>query len=108
MGERSNDSHHIWQEEAFSTPSFKAAPNSFVARRSNYAPISDSDSSPAPDAFNNVADEDAWMKLNKGFVADLDSLHITPAVKVRSLSSNGVSPVRLILEAYMNHNFDYE
>ncbi|XP_048503619.1 kinesin-like protein KIN-7N isoform X2 [Beta vulgaris subsp. vulgaris] len=89
MGERSNDSHHIWQEEAFSTPSFKAAPNSFVARRSNYAPISDSDSSPAPDAFNNVADEDAWMKLNKGFVADLDSLHITPAVKVRSLSSNG-------------------
>ncbi|KAM3305078.1 hypothetical protein P3S67_011944 [Capsicum chacoense] len=24
-----------------------------------------------------------WMKMNKGFVADLDSLHITPAVKVK-------------------------
>lgn len=92
MGERSINSQHIWLEEAFSTPSFKEAPKSFVVRRSNYAAVSDSDSSPLPNAFNNVADEDAWVKMNKGYVADLDSIHMTPAVKVRSLSSDGISP----------------
>lgn len=99
MGERSCNNQRAWQEEPFSTPSLKTAPNSFVARRSNYAKLSDSDSSPLPDAFNNVVDEDAWMKLNKGYVADLDSIQMTPALNVRCLSSDGVSPVRLILEA---------
>ena len=94
--ERSCTSQHMWQDEAFSTPSFKAAPSSFVVRRSNRTTLSDS--SPLPEAFDSVVDEDAWMKMNKGFVADLDSLHITPAVKVRSLSSDGVSPVSLFFK----------
>lgn len=91
INERSS-SKSTWKEEAFSTPCLKADPKSFVVTRSNYSIVSDCDSSPLPDAFNNVADEDAWMKLNKGFVADLDSLHMTPSVKVRSLSSDGISP----------------
>ncbi|XP_057533196.1 kinesin-like protein KIN-7N [Amaranthus tricolor] len=92
MGVRSCNNQRTWQEEPFSTPSLKTAPNSFVARRSNYAKLSDSDSSPLPDAFNNVVDEDAWMKLNKGYVADLDSIQMTPALNVRCLSSDGFSP----------------
>ncbi|XP_021728458.1 kinesin-like protein KIN-7N [Chenopodium quinoa] len=92
MGERSINSQHMRQEEAFSTPGFKEAPKSYVVRRSNYARVSDSDASPLPDAFNDVADEDAWMKMNKGYVADLDSICMTPAIKVRSLSSDGISP----------------
>ncbi|KAH9614704.1 hypothetical protein KSS87_019148 [Heliosperma pusillum] len=87
-----SNNHFKQEEEAFSTPSIKAASRSFVARRSNHSTVWDSDSSPMPAAFNNVADEDEWVKLNKGFVADLDSLHMTPAVKVRSLSSDGISP----------------
>lgn len=49
-----------------------------------------------PDALSNFADEDTWMKMNKGFVADLDSLHMTPAVKVKSSlpdDENDVSPL---------------
>jgi len=32
-------------------------------------------------SLGDVADEDTWMKLNKGFVADLDQIQFTPAVK---------------------------
>lgn len=80
-------------EDAFTTPSYRAAPNAFVFRRSNYSALSDSSSSPFPDSFNEIADEDAWMKLNKGYVADLDSIKMTPATKVESVSSNGAIPV---------------
>ncbi|KAK9756502.1 hypothetical protein RND81_01G102200 [Saponaria officinalis] len=80
------------EEETFTTPCINPVPGFFVARRSNYSAVWDCNSSPMPNAFNNVADEDEWMKLNNGFVADLDSLHMTPAVKVRSLSSDGISP----------------
>ncbi|XP_060199294.1 kinesin-like protein KIN-7N [Lycium barbarum] len=69
------------QEDAFSTPCMKAVPNAFVAKRSQRT--QQAEYSPMPDAFSNFADEDTWMKMNKGFVADLDSLHMTPAVKVQ-------------------------
>ncbi|KAK4352218.1 hypothetical protein RND71_027736 [Anisodus tanguticus] len=70
------------QEDTFSTPCLKAVPNAFVAKRSQRS--QQAEYSPMPDALSNFADEDTWMKMNKGFVADLDSLHMTPAVKVRS------------------------
>ncbi|KAL3371797.1 hypothetical protein AABB24_008367 [Solanum stoloniferum] len=75
------------QEDAFSTPCLKAAPNTFVAKRSQRS--QQTEYSPMPDAFSNFADEDMWMKMNKGFVADLDSLHMTPAVKVKSSLLDG-------------------
>lgn len=34
--------------------------------------------------FGDFADEDTWMKMNKGYIADLDSLHTTPSRKVQS------------------------
>ena len=33
------------------------------------------------DSLGDVADEDTWTKLNKGFVPDLDQLQFTPAIK---------------------------
>ncbi|XVE55721.1 hypothetical protein DITRI_Ditri03aG0180900 [Diplodiscus trichospermus] len=66
----------------FKTPCFKVAPNAFVAKRSNYSELPDS--SPLPDSFSNVADEDTWFKMNKGYIADLDSIETTPARKVQS------------------------
>ncbi|CAN4092188.1 unnamed protein product [Withania somnifera] len=70
------------QEDAFSSPCLKVVPNAFVAKRSQWS--QQAEYSPMPDAFSNFADEDTWMKMNKGFVADLDSLHMTPAVNVKS------------------------
>ncbi|KAI3465239.1 hypothetical protein Pfo_021902 [Paulownia fortunei] len=78
----STNSHSMRQEDAFSTPCFKAVPNVFVAKRSHYLP--QPECSPLPDMFGNFADEDTWMKMNKGFIADLDSLHMTPGRKVQS------------------------
>ncbi|KAK4390387.1 Kinesin-like protein KIN-7N [Sesamum angolense] len=40
--------------------------------------------SPLPDTFGDIADEDTWMRMNKGYIPDLDSLHMTPARKVQS------------------------
>ncbi|KAJ4965160.1 hypothetical protein NE237_017009 [Protea cynaroides] len=77
--------------DAFRTPSFKAVPNAFVVKRSNYSRLPDY--SPVPDNFCDVADEDMWLKLNKGFTADLDSLHITPSRKTLSLPSSAESPM---------------
>ncbi|KAK4428708.1 Kinesin-like protein KIN-7N [Sesamum alatum] len=78
----STNSHSVLQEDAFSTPSFKAVPNVFVANRSHYSTLPDC--SPLPDTFGDFADEDTWMKMNKGYIPDLDSLHMTPARKVQS------------------------
>ncbi|CAA0302464.1 unnamed protein product [Arabidopsis thaliana] len=62
------------------TPCFKSASRSFVvARSNNYSGLSDF--SPMVHSLGDVADEDTWMKLNKGFVADLDQIQFTPAVK---------------------------
>lgn len=69
-------------EDAFSTPCFKAAPKSFVAKRSDY--LTQPACSPLPDMFGDFADEDTWMKMNKGFITDLDSLHTTPSRKIQS------------------------
>ncbi|XP_021284617.1 kinesin-like protein KIN-7N isoform X2 [Herrania umbratica] len=74
----------------FKTPCFKAAPNAFVAKRSNYSELPDF--SPLPDSFSNVADEDTWFKMNKGYIADLDSLQTTPARKVQSFPPQDVTP----------------
>ncbi|XP_056697864.1 kinesin-like protein KIN-7N isoform X2 [Spinacia oleracea] len=108
IGERNINSQHMWQEEAFSTPGVKEAPKSFVVRRSNYARVSDSDSSPFPGAFNDVADEDEWMMMNKGYVADLDSIHTTPAVKFRSMPSNCISPKNHRDQVLMNNKLTKE
>lgn len=92
VSERSSSSQQMWQEDALSTPCFTKGSNSFVIKRSNYSTVCDSDLSPLPDAFTNVVDEDLWMKMNKGYVADLDSIQMTPAVKARSLSTDSISP----------------
>ncbi|KAL6207963.1 hypothetical protein ACLB2K_018915 [Fragaria x ananassa] len=82
LKEECNDSISKSQGALFTTPSSKAAPNAFVAKRSNYSPLPSF--SPLPDAFSNVVDEDTWMKMNKGYIADLDSIQMTPARKVQS------------------------
>ncbi|XWS25486.1 hypothetical protein CRYUN_Cryun27aG0072000 [Craigia yunnanensis] len=84
----------------FKTPCFKAAPNAFVAKRGNYSQLPDF--SPLPDSFSNVADEDTWFKMNKGYIADLDSLQSTPARKVQSFPSQDITP------DYSNKNYKQE
>ncbi|XP_010273488.1 PREDICTED: kinesin-like protein KIN-7N isoform X2 [Nelumbo nucifera] len=90
LKEDSNDNYSIFQGDAFRTPCFKAAPNTFVAKRSDYSmPL---DTSPIPDDFGNVADEDLWLRLNKGQATDLDSLQMTPARENHSFPSIDASP----------------
>ncbi|KAH1212274.1 hypothetical protein AAZX31_14G088500 [Glycine max] len=74
MEEYSDISSSISQGDIFKSP--KVDPSAFVARRSKYSTLPDH--SPLPDAFGNVADEDMWVKMNNGYVADLDSLQTTP------------------------------
>ncbi|TQE10806.1 hypothetical protein C1H46_003709 [Malus baccata] len=91
LKEDSSDSSSKSQGDIFSTPSnFKAATHSFVVKRSNYSPLPSF--SPLPDAFSNVVDEDTWLKMNKGFIADLDSLQMTPARKVQSFPPSDEVP----------------
>ncbi|KAL8490196.1 hypothetical protein ACS0TY_025928 [Phlomoides rotata] len=75
-------SDNMRQGDTFSTPCFKAVPNVFVAKRSRYS--SQPECSPLPDMFGDFVDEDTWTKMNKGFIADLDSLHMTPLRKFQS------------------------
>ncbi|KAL7175706.1 hypothetical protein ACSBR2_029320 [Camellia fascicularis] len=89
LKEETSDSHSICQEDAFRTPCFKAVPNAFVVKRSNYC--MQPDYSPLPDTLSNVADEDTWLKMNKGYKADFDSL-LTPARKVQSFPSGDITP----------------
>ncbi|KAF3562420.1 hypothetical protein DY000_02012952 [Brassica cretica] len=51
----------------------------FKKNQSEYSGLSDF--SPMVDSLGDVADEDTWTKLNKGFVPDLDQLQFTPAIK---------------------------
>ncbi|PPD70119.1 hypothetical protein GOBAR_DD32992 [Gossypium barbadense] len=75
----------------FKTPCFKeTSNNAFVAKRSNYSELPDF--SPLPDSFSNVADEDTWFKMNKGYIADLDSLQTTPARKAQSFPPQDITP----------------
>ncbi|CAB4296745.1 unnamed protein product [Prunus armeniaca] len=82
LKEDGDDSYSKSQGDLFRTPSLKAVPHSFVVKRSNYSPVPGF--SPLPDSFSNVVDEDTWFKMNKGFVADLDSLQMTPSRTVQS------------------------
>ncbi|CAM8926259.1 unnamed protein product [Rhodiola kirilowii] len=91
--EESSVKHKQFQEETFRTPCFKASPSAFVARRGNFSKLPDF--SPLPNTFSNMADEDTWQKLNKGYVADLDSLLVTPARRVQSFPCSDLSPVSL-------------
>ena len=95
LKEESIDSHSTGHGDGFSTPCFKAVPNAFVVKRSNYSRLPDY--SPLPDAISNVADEDTWLKMNKGYVADLDSLQITPARRVQSFPTSEATPVSFSL-----------
>ncbi|KAL0736957.1 hypothetical protein Bca4012_013167 [Brassica carinata] len=61
------------------TPCFKPAERAFVVARTNYSELPDF--SPMVDSLGDLADEDTWEKLNKGFVPDLNSLQFTPAVR---------------------------
>lgn len=60
-------------------------------KRSDYSRLPDS--SPIPDNFDSVADEDMWLKLNKGLITDLDSLRVTPDKNYQSLMSKDTSSV---------------
>lgn len=88
-----NNSGSICQGDSFRTPCSKASSKDFVVKRSNYSMMPDD--SPLPDTFSNIADEDMWLKMNKGYKADLDLLEITPGRKVQSFPSSGVTPASL-------------
>ncbi|KAK8683985.1 hypothetical protein V6N13_040023 [Hibiscus sabdariffa] len=79
-----------YRGDDFKTPCFKAAGNAFVAKRSNNSQLPHF--SPLPDSFSNVADEDTWFKMNKGYIADLDLLQTTPARKVQSFPPQDITP----------------
>lgn len=85
-----NDSNSICQSD-FRTPCQKAVPGNYVVKRSNYSRLIEC--SPLPDPLNNVVDEDMWFQMNKGYIADLDSIHITPARKVQSFPPANETPV---------------
>lgn len=78
-------------------------------KRSNYC--QQPEYSPLPDTFSNVADEDTWLKMNKGYKADLDSLHMTPARKVQSFPDGDITPVSLFhasIELFMFSSCNYD
>ncbi|XP_057973708.1 kinesin-like protein KIN-7N [Malania oleifera] len=100
LKDESHDSHSICQGDAFTTPCFKAFPNAFVAKRSNYSRLPDC--SPLPDTLSHIADEDTWLKMNKGYIADLDSLQVTPARKTQSLPASDATP------GFLDENYKQE
>ncbi|PWA82882.1 P-loop containing nucleoside triphosphate hydrolases superfamily protein [Artemisia annua] len=83
--EETSDTCSTQQGDAFSTPNFKPIRNAFVAKRSYQSRTSEY--SPLPDEFGDVADEDTWFKMNNGFIADLDSIQMTPARQASSVPS---------------------
>ncbi|XP_019436967.1 PREDICTED: kinesin-like protein KIN-7N [Lupinus angustifolius] len=86
FSEECSGSNSTSQEDIFKSPGIKKAPSAFVVKRSKYMALPDC--SPPPHAFNNVADEDMWLRMNNGYVADLDSLQATPARKFQSFPSD--------------------
>ncbi|KAJ6871998.1 hypothetical protein NC651_031175 [Populus alba x Populus x berolinensis] len=90
LKEEFSGSNSVFKNDVFGTPTFKADSNAFVGKRSNYSRLPDF--SPLPDNYSNVADEDTWLKMNKGFIADLDSIQMTPARKVQSFPFGDVAP----------------
>ncbi|XP_068654407.1 kinesin-like protein KIN-7N [Aristolochia californica] len=79
------------EEDDFGTPNFRAIPNAFVMKRSNYTKMVES--SPISDSIVDVADEDMWLRLNNGHNTDLDSVLFTPAKKSCSLPPINTCPV---------------
>uniref|UniRef100_A0A0A9ER83 Kinesin-like protein n=1 Tax=Arundo donax TaxID=35708 RepID=A0A0A9ER83_ARUDO len=67
------------QLDTLKTPDSNYTQDGFVARRSRYS--NDVEFSPIPENLDNVADEDLWMRLNKGCITDLDMLEMTPGPK---------------------------
>ncbi|KAJ6678961.1 CENTROMERE PROTEIN E [Salix purpurea] len=100
LKEELSGSNSVFKSDVFGTPTFKADSNAFVGKRSNYSRLPDF--SPLPDNYTNVADEDTWLKMNKGFVADLDSIQMTPARKDQSFPSGDVTP------GYSTENYKVE
>lgn len=86
------------QGDIFRSPCLKTPPSTFVARRPKNSTLPDF--SPPPVAFSNVADEDMWLKMNNGYVADLDSLQTTPFRKVQSFPSSETIPVSLFIISF--------
>ncbi|CAK9143588.1 unnamed protein product [Ilex paraguariensis] len=72
------------QGQEFLNQGLKEECNDSHSRKTEYSPL--------PDTICNVADEDTWLRMNKGYIADLDSLHITPARKVESFPSSEGTP----------------
>ncbi|CAL5206120.1 unnamed protein product [Lathyrus oleraceus] len=92
--EEYSDINSASQGDIFKSPSLKAA-SAFVVKRSRNSILLDSsppNSSPLPDAFSNVADEDMWLKMNNGYVADLDSLQLTPPRNYQSFPPSDTTP----------------
>ncbi|CAI8606210.1 unnamed protein product [Vicia faba] len=92
--EEYSDINSASQGDIFKSPCLKAA-SAFVVKRSKNSILLDSsppDSSPLPDAFSNVADEDMWLKMNNGYVADLDSLQLTPPRNYQSFPPSNTTP----------------
>lgn len=106
--EEYSDINSASQGDIFKSPSLKAA-SAFVVKRSRNSILLDSsppNSSPLPDAFSNVADEDMWLKMNNGYVADLDSLQLTPPRNYQSFPPSDTTPVSsYLLFLFFNRNF---
>ncbi|RDX87764.1 Kinesin-like protein KIN-7N, partial [Mucuna pruriens] len=102
--EEYSDISSISQGDMFKSP--KADPSVFVARRSKYSSLPDY--SPLPDAFSNVADEDMWLKMNNGYVVDLDSLQPTPNRKVQSFPTSDATAVSSYLSGCASETEKYE
>ncbi|CAL9129741.1 kinesin-like protein KIN-7L [Musa acuminata AAA Group] len=79
------DELSVSRSDVFRTPNFKAMADDFVVKRpSSFRTV---DSNPILENFDNTADEDLWMQLNKGCITDLDTLQMTPNMKHQSFPS---------------------
>ncbi|XP_020591197.1 kinesin-like protein KIN-7L [Phalaenopsis equestris] len=77
--EKLHGSNCMSEGNTFTTPIYRAMPDQFVVKRANLSKAFDS--SPLPENFTNIANEDLWQQLNKGFRTDLDALEMTPNIK---------------------------
>lgn len=96
--EEYSDINSTSQGDIFKSPCLKTA-SAFVVKRSRNSTLPDSSPS-LPEAFSNVADEDMWLKMNNGYVADLDSLQITPTRNIQSFPLSDTTPVSSYLYFY--------
>ncbi|KAJ3697415.1 hypothetical protein LUZ61_001120 [Rhynchospora tenuis] len=82
------DEAHFMEFDALKTPNFKCPSIDFVVRRPSYKEL---ESSPIPDNFADVADEDLWTRLNKGRVTDLEAFQMTPPLPAQEFPSSETS-----------------